>query len=216
MLKLFLSLVAPFREYLFTLGTNLVAKVKWKQKETLTPEEAAKVYELLKSDYYIIATRRDNMLSCFFINLGHLLYTGRWGYYTHVLMNLEDEVNSPADFRLIEAQTKGGTTYVDFEHILSDVDGLALLKPKGLTVEDWTKALDAAKTQLGKPYDTLFDIANDQQLSCVELVRNALMAVPNYWQRFSHFENYIAQKRNLTPHMFIESPDFEVVWEIRR
>jgi len=131
-------------------------------------------------------------------------------------MNLEDEVNSHADFRLIEAQTKGGTTYVEFEQMLKYVDGLALIKPKEMTVEDWTAALDAAKTQLGKPYDTLFDIANDQRLSCVELVRNALMAVPGYWQRFSHFENYIAKKRNLTPQMFIESPDFEVIWQVRR
>lgn len=209
------SIIGMFKNKLMHWGTLVVAKVSWKQDKGITEDEKQELRQLLTKDYYVIATRRDNMLSCFFINLGHFIYTGRWGYYTHVLMNMEDEVKSDADFRLIEAAMKG-VHFLTLDEMVNNCDAIALLKPKNLTLDDWTIAMDKAKAQLGKPYDTLFDISNEHQLSCVELVRIALMAVPNYFQKFSHFENFIAKKRNLTPNMFIESPDFEVVWEVRR
>lgn len=194
---------------------DLVAMVKWEQKSPLLPTDIAQLRSLLTKDYYIIATRRSNFLSCFFINLGHFLLTGRWGFYTHVLMNMEDEVHSDDDFRLIEAATTG-THFTTFDHVAGNCDAIALIKVKGVSIEEWTAMMDDVKKYLGRPYDTLFDIKNDQKISCVELVRLALIALPDYDKRFAHFEQYISRKKNLTPQMFLESSEFEVVWEARR
>lgn len=191
-----------------------VAKINWKQKELLSQDELNQLYQLLVKDYYIILTRRDNQLGTFFINLGHFLLTGRWGYYSHVLMNLENEVHDIDDFRLIEATTRKGTIYTPFNLVFKDVDSVALLKPKNITIEEYTAVMDKARQQLGKPYDTLFDIANEQKLSCVELVRLALKALPDYFSKFANFEHTIAHKKNLTPQMFYECKDFEVVLKI--
>lgn len=208
-------MITKIKDYIFDLAVKLIAKIKWKQRKTLSDSEIAALRTLLAKNYFIIATRRSNFLSCFFINLSHFLLTGHWGYYTHILMNLEDEVNKDADFRLIEATTKG-TQYSSFEQVTYGVDGIALLKPKNMTLLQWTRVMDKAKEQLGKPYDTLFDIKNDQKVNCVELVRLALMALPDYEERFPDFEKSIAKRKNLTPQMFLECTDFEVYLEIRK
>ena len=39
---------------------------------------------------------------------------------------------------------------------------------------------------------------------------------PDYYTNFANFEKLIAERKNLTPQMFYECPDFEVVFEIRR
>ena len=186
-----------------------ISKVHWEAKYELTPIQKDIIRELLAGDYYIIATRRGNYLSSFFINLGHFLFTGKWGYYTHVLMNLEDEVKDPSDFRLIEATTKG-TKYSTFDEVFSGVESVALLKPHSMTIDEWTDCLDAAKVHLGKPYDNLFDVKSDAEVNCVELVKLALKAIPNYEIRFAHFERELASRPTLTPQMFLECQDFHV------
>lgn len=207
-----------FKKYwdlLVNTSVNLIAKVKWTQTKLLSTEDVAELRQHLTNNYFVIATRRSNFLSCWFINMGHFFLTGRWGYYTHVLMNFEDTVTDDFDFRFIEAATVG-VRYTTFDHIISGCDSIALIKPKNMTLSDWTIALDAAKKQLGKPYDTLFDISSTMKLSCVELVRIALMAQDDYMLKFPHFEARIARAKNLTPQMFLESPDFEVVWQVRK
>lgn len=199
---------------LFEAAAKLTGKISWKQRNPLPIEVKSIIAEKLISDYYIIATRRQNYLSTFFINLGHFLFTGRWGYYSHVLMNLEDEVTKLADFRLIEA-TGSGTHYSPFSKVFDTVDSVALLKPKGIAIEEWSFIMDKVKQQLGKPYDNLFDIANDQALSCVELIRIGLTSLPDYKTRFAHFERTIAKKKNLTPQMYLECTDFEIVWQYK-
>lgn len=191
---------------------ELIGKVHWRQRDPLPTSIRTELAALLKLDYYIIATRRGNQLSTFFISLGHFLLTGKWGFFSHVLMNLENEVNSMDDYRLIEA-TGDGTHYSTFEEAFHEVDSVALIKPASLTIEQWTAAMDTARAQLGKPYDTLFDIKNDQALSCVELIRVALMGLPTYSTDFAHFEKTIVRARQLTPQMILDCPDFEVVWK---
>ena len=128
---------------------------------------------------------------------------------------MEDEVKSDKDFRLIEAVGKG-VVFTLFDNVF-DVHGACILKPRNLTIEKWTAILDKAKIQLGKPYDTLFDIANDNNLSCVELCRAALMGEPDYATDFANFEALIKKRHNnLSPDMFYGLDDFEVVYEVRR
>lgn len=194
--------------------TTWIGEKSWKQKKSLSEAQRNVLFNLLKPNYYVIMTRRSNHLSTYVICLANLFLTGKMGYYSHVLMNLEDEVQDENDFRLIEATGKG-VHYSTFDEVFDGVDAVALLKPKHMSILEWTNAMDKVKTELGKPYDTLFDLKSDTALSCVELVRIALMATPGYETKFSHFEKTISKAKNLAPHMFYDSKDFEVVYEIR-
>lgn len=191
-----------------------IGKIHWGYRNGLSEDELSKIRNYLIPDYYIILTHRHNHLSTFFVGLASWILTGKWSYWAHSLMNLEDEVNSDNDFRLIEA-TGAGTHYSSFEDVFR-VHGVVLLKPKNMTLEKWTLAMDRAKTALGKPYDSLFDLRNEERVSCVELVRLALRATPDYETNFANFEELIRTEKNLTPQMFYDCPDFEVVYEIRR
>jgi hypothetical protein len=193
---------------------TVIGKIHWAPSNTLSEGEKKKIHDLLVPNYYIILTHKNNHLSTFFVGLGNFLLTGKWGYWGHVLMNLEDEVHSDSDFRLIEA-VGTGVTYSPFDSVF-EVNGVALLKPKNMGLDKWTAVMDKAMTEIGKPYDTLFDLKNDQALSCVELVRDALMGEPDYTKNFAHFEAMIQTRKNLTPDMFYDCDDFELVFEIRR
>jgi hypothetical protein len=130
-------------------------------------------------------------------------------------MNLEDEVKVQGDFRLVEA-VGTGTRWATFEDVFGNPDAVCLLKPRSMTADEWTGLLDAAKSNIGKPYDTLFDLKNDKALSCVELVRNILKAEPNYNQDFSAFEQMLQDFSNLTPDMYDRCLDFERVYFVKR
>jgi Permuted papain-like amidase enzyme, YaeF/YiiX, C92 family len=195
---------------------KIMAKITWSEHDGIPEADRVELRKMFAADYYIVATRRDNYLSSWFMNLGHWFLTGRWGYYTHVLMNTEDEVKTDDDFRFIEA-TGDGTHYSTLEDVLDGIESISLLKPKSMTVAEWTLCLDKAKTYLGLPYDNLFDLVNDEEINCVELVRNALMALPDYETRFAAFEAIVKkEKGKLTPTMFAECPDFEIVYTIKR
>jgi hypothetical protein len=130
-------------------------------------------------------------------------------------MNLEDTVKSADDFRFIEA-TGEGVHYSGFEDVFGHVDAVALIKPKHMTIEEWTEALDSAKTYLGRPYDNLLDLKSSLEVNCVELIRLALQGIPDYDIKFANFEKMVAAKKKLTPDMFHECDDFEVVYKITR
>ena len=189
-----------------------MAKVKWKQTKFLTESDVNHLRDEFKDHYYIILSRRSNYLSTFFIGLGTFLVTGKWGRYTHALMNLEDVVHSDSDYRFIEA-TGEGTHYEGLAGVLSEVDAVALLLPKNVTKEEWTECLDNAKTYLGTPYDNLFNVYQSNEINCCELVRVALQALPDYSTRFAKFEEMIVNSgKKLTPQMYLECEDFEIVW----
>jgi hypothetical protein len=190
-----------------------IGKVHWGYKDGLTNAELDEVRKLLTPHYYIILTHRNNHLSTFFVGLASWLLTRKWSYWAHALMNLEDEVKSDSDFRLVEA-TGTGVNYSPF-NLVFEVHGVVLLKPKNMSAENWTTVMDKAMTEIGKPYDSLFDLRNDNALSCVELVRTALMAQPDYAENFANFEKMICERKNLTPQMFYECEDFEIIYEVR-
>lgn len=188
-----------------------LAKIHIHQRKKLSEDEKAKLKMMFENDYYIIATKKSNYFSTFMINFGHWFLTGRWGFYSHVLMNLEDQVKNDDDFRFIEA-TGDGTHYSTFDNVFHGVDSVALITPKNMSIEEWTLALDKAKMYLGVPYDNLLDLRNTLEINCVELIRLALEGIPNYETKFSEFEKLVAKKKKLTPMMFAECSDFEIVW----
>lgn len=194
---------------------ELMAKIHWHRDSKLSEVDKTILKGKLASDYYIIATRRSNYLTTFLISFGNFFLTGKWGTYSHVLMNLEDAVQDENDYRFIEA-TGLGTHFSTFGAVFDPVDAVALIKPKNMTLAEWTEALDKAKTYLGRPYDNLFNLRNDLEINCVELIRLALEGIPGYADKFAEFEKLVAKKKKLTPDMFVECSDFEVVYTIRR
>lgn len=190
-----------------------IGKIHWGYKDGLTESELQKVREYLTPHYYVILTHRKNHLSTFFVGLASWLVSGKWSYWAHALMNLENDVGSDDDFRLVEA-TGAGVHYSPFDLVFM-VHGVVLLKPKNMSADRWTAVMDKARTEIGKPYDSLFDLTSDKALSCVELVRTALMAEPDYETNFANFERMIKENKNLTPQMFYDCPDFEIVYEVR-
>jgi len=191
-----------------------IAKVHWKQSSVLTAEDDAVIREKCINNYYIIVTRKSNYLTTFFIALGNFLLTGQWGFYSHALMNLEDKVDDDSDFRFIEA-TGAGTHYSTFESVFGAVDAVALITPKNMSIAEWTTALDKSRTYLGRPYDNLFNLKSDLEINCVELIRLALEGTDDYATNFAEFEKLIAKKK-LTPDMFVNCPDFKVVYRIKQ
>jgi hypothetical protein len=195
---------------------NTLGKIDWHMpaNKRLRPEDLQALRDRLAPHYYVMVTRNGSHLSAYLVGLGNFLLTGKFSYWSHVLMNLENTVVTDADFRFVEAD-RYGVKYSTFADI-TKVNAIALLKPKALSLDDWTKVLDDAAAQyVGRPYDNLFDLANDSRLSCVELVRDILMKLPNYATDFANFEAMIASKHNLTPTMYYECPDFEIVYEVR-
>lgn len=189
----------------------MIGNVNWSFKGGITPEETAIIRADLVQNYYIILTRHNNHLSTYFIGLADLVLTGKFGYWSHALMNCEDAVSNDGSFRLIQA-TGTGTNFATFDDVFT-TSSVALLKPKSMSLEYWSTVLDRLKSDIGKPYDTLFDLSQDKKLSCVELVRNALMAEPNYETDFANFEAMINKYHHrLTPSMFANCPDFEIVY----
>jgi hypothetical protein len=130
-------------------------------------------------------------------------------------MNLGNEVSSDDDFIFIEATTQG-TKVSTFDEVFNGTSAVCLIKPKGMTIDEWTTALDETRNYLGRPYDNLFDLKSDLEINCVELIRLALQTMPNYESRFANFEKLLAKKKKLTPQMFLECPDFEVVFEVTK
>lgn len=196
---------------------ELMAKIKWHQRKHLSVEDQAELQARFTKDYYIIVTRKSNYFTTFLIALGNWMLTGRWGFYSHALMNLEDEVTSDADYRFIEATGKG-TNFNTFDGVFEHVDAVGLVLPKAhiMSREEWTECLDKAKTYLGTPYDNLFDLRNSLEINCVELVRLALQALPDYNEKFPNFEAMLARKKKLVPDMFTECEDFEVVFTVKK
>lgn len=189
-------------------------KIHWKSRKELRTDDLDSFRKLMRKDYYIVLTRRHNHFSTFMTSFANFALTGKWGFWSHALMNVEDEVQSDSDFRLVEA-IGTGVQYTPFEKVF-DVDAAVLLRPKNMSMTDWTAVFDSVKNDIGKPYDTLFDLKNDSAMSCVELVRTSLKKLPDYEQRFAHFEALIKKRKNLSPQMFYDCDDFEVAFMARR
>jgi hypothetical protein len=194
--------------------TRLIGMINWKLTNSLTEQEINEISALCVPNYYIILTRNNNHLSAYAINIADLFLTGKFGYWAHALMNMEDTVVNDIDFRFVQA-IGTGVEYTTLDKVTA-VNSIVLLSPKNMPIEQWTAVLDKAKSQMGKKYDTLFDMKDDTKVSCVELVRLALMADPNYATNFAHFEAMVQKNNRLTPQMFYDCPDFKVVYEVRR
>lgn len=193
----------------------LKEKITGRRYYDLTDADLEDIRTALARNYFIIGTRRKTVFSTYLIGFATWVKTGKFGHYDHILLNFEE--NDPAtdyDFQLYEA-TSAGAHISTFMEVF-DCDSVVLLRPKNMTIEEWTYCVDRAKLDLGKPYDDMFNLYDDTHISCVEMVRNALRAVPDYEKKFPNFEAEVGKIKNLTPQMYYDCTDFEIVYEVRR
>jgi len=194
---------------------TLIGKINWTQESPIHDDDKESIQKLLTDNYYIILTRHRNHLSTYAISIADFFVTGKFSFWSHALMNLENDVTTIKDFRLMQA-IGTGVEYATFDDVFGDADAVVLLQPKGFTPEEWTAVMEKSKIYEGRPYDTLYDITNDNTVSCVELVRDALKADVDYDTKFADFERLINKANNLTPQMLYDSVDFEIVYQVRR
>ena len=179
----------------------------------ITDAELGQIKAVLSKTNCLGVSRRKTHLSTYLIGLASWVATGKWSYWTHAFMNIEGDIKSDADYKLVEA-TAPGTHYSGLMQVF-DCDSTCLLLPKNFTLEKWADVCATIPSELGKSYDSLFDYKDASQLDCIELIRDLLMAEPNYATDFAAFEALIQSKQELTPQMLYDCPDFQKILEIR-
>ena len=204
-----LQVISPIR---WTYLKGLFNKGKY---WNLTDEDNAHLLKVLKPHYYLILTFRKTHLTSYLQIIASYLMTGKTTHWTHAFLNMDDgEATDPIQYIFLES-TSEGVHYSVFNQVF-DCDSVALIIPKGMTPQDWTDVIDTAIQQDGKPYDTLFNYHQEKSLSCIELVRVALMGMPDYATRFANFEALIQKEGKVTPEMLAQCSDFHVHWVVMR
>jgi RNAse (barnase) inhibitor barstar len=181
----------------------------------LREEDHDQIRELLARNYFIILTRSGSHLTSHLVSVASLFIEGKLSHYTHALMNVEGDIPGNLGYHLIEA-TNVGVHYSTFMEVF-DCDSVALLAPKDVGIVEWTKVLDTVKDELGKDYDTLFDIMEGERVSCVELVYWGLRKLPDFQERFPKLIELVHQRdNNLTPQMLYDTGELDIIFEVRR
>jgi hypothetical protein len=188
----------------------------------ISAEQREAARDLMSAGVYLWVSRRETHFTTYAIAICHWVlgflvwaknkFKGnrpRFSFYSHAFFNFDDN-------ELIEA-VGTGVRKAYFDHCF-DVDAVAALAPKNLTKEEWDAyrplIIEGMKSNLGKGYDTSFDLTDENAVSCIELIRIVLKnTVKEYELKFSDFENMIKLYKNLTPQMIYDSSDFVVVWE---
>jgi hypothetical protein len=181
--------------------------------------------DLMTLGSYLWVSRRDSHLTTYLISfLDWLLVLKTWikngregmrprfGFWSHAFMNYDNN-------EIVEAVGKGVVR--NFFDEAFDCDAIAALVPKNISRLEWAtlqpKISKELERQIGKKYDTNFDLSEGDKVSCIELVRIVLKnEIEGYDLKFSKFEAIIKMYKNVTPQMLYESKDFVVVWEVRR
>lgn len=190
---------------------------RWKYGSTylLKLRDHAEIAALLNEGNYLILTRRKSHFSTYMVALGHWFLTGRWGYYSHISMNIENGVYKDFnEFKFIESVGEG-VRIAEFHKVLN-CDSVAILKPKCPTGVSWEDLIAKSLLNLGKKYDLELDLKDHSKMNCVELILDALSAEPDHEYKFHGLYAEIKQQKNLTPDMFYECGSFDVLLEIRR
>lgn len=213
-----LKIISPFKwtwlKYIFTGRTY-----------DLKSSDREDARALMTLGSYLWVSRRDSHLTTYLISfMDWLLILKTWikngregirprfGFWSHAFMNYDSN-------EIVEAVGKG--VVKNFFDEAFDCDAVAALVPRNISRLEWSqiepKISKELEKQIGKKYDTNFDLSSEDQVSCIELVRLVLKhEVEDYELKFANFETMIKIYKNVTPQMLYESKDFVVVWEVRR
>lgn len=214
-LMLFYPVIEAVLKFCSNINWTAIKKLLTGREYELTAEDHEKIKAKLRESYYFILIRRKSHLTTYLISLGSFLTKGKWGYWSHALCNVEDEVKTDEDYKLIES-TKAGVHWSSFYEVFN-CDSVVLLKPKNLSKEEYNSVLDDVilELQAKLEYDFILNINDPSRVSCVELLYQAIVKA-GYIDRFPNLVKLIKDINNLTPDMFYDCGDFEVELEIRR
>jgi uncharacterized protein YycO len=181
----------------------------------LTQAQLDKIEELLHKENLIILTWRYTHLTSYLTSLAHwllMLRSGKppkFGRWSHVAINIEYDSKDRSQFKIFEA-IASGVKRNRFEDVFN-ADKACLLRVRGFDSQFVSDAIKAyLEAQLGKKYDTTFNLSSDKRLSCVELIYNALK---HAGYPLTSLHDLICEYKNLTPDMYYECREFEIVYE---
>lgn len=187
----------------------------------LTSDDVRSALAKLSTGRYIILIRRNTHFTTYLIGTAHLLATLIWptkyrkahmGFWSHACLHLEDESLREIDLQIIEAVGQG-VKISEFWDVLN-CDSICLLKPKNYSEDEFEKVIAWARTLIGRPYDNVFNIKDDKEISCVEAAYSSLLAADP--KGLPSLSEWVDRVNNLTPDMIYECGDFDVELEIRR
>lgn len=205
--------------YIYDLIMDFFSKTSWRGLRTLltgksyglTESDWDEIKKVLDTGYFIILTEDRSHLSSWMVKAAHFALTRKWSSYSHALVNVE----SDNDFKYKFVEAIGtGVRQCGFSQVFK-CDSICILKPKYYTNEQVEKTMGKAMQFIGKKYDKRFRYNDEDQMSCVEIARSSLKDLPDYEKEMRVFEYMISSTKNLTPPMFRQCPDFEVVLEIK-
>lgn len=96
----------------------------------------------------------------------------------------------------------------------SERDKFVALRAKNTTPDDINKEIAFAKKQIGKAYDSMFLINDDDKFYCTELAFRALLAMDHAPRILPHKEKLGWEL--IANEDFMDSPDLETVWTLGR
>lgn len=187
----------------------------------LTSEDIRKALALMSTGRYIGLIRRKTHFTTYLIGLGHWFamllrpMPGRkrhFGFWSHAWLHIEDESLREIDLQILEA-VGSGVKVSEFWDVLN-ADAIVLLRPKAYSEDQLDNALKLAKTYIGRPYDTTFDLESMNRISCVEYAYGSLKE--ENCNGLPQLTAWVNRVKNLTPDMIYECGDFEICLEIRR
>lgn len=175
----------------------------------LTDEQRDKIEELLDQENLVILTWRSTHFTSYLISIANLLLTGKLGKWSHACMNMEYISRGRSELKIFEAVGKG-VVKSRFEDVFN-CDRVCLLRVKNINQELVSESIKTyLESLIGRKYDDNFNMNDDKKVSCVELV---------YWAlykngfKLSALMDMIIKYKNLTPQMYYDCRDFEIVYE---
>lgn len=128
------------------------------------------------------------------------------GEYTHAAIYEGDGKFLEAT---TEAPTGKGVVRSDLKEYLSGRLRLEVIRPNYQSKEDIDAALNYARSQIGKPYDSEFDYSSDEKQYCSELVSKALASMPH---KIEVPSVTVKGKKAVLPVSFRYLPDSEKIY----
>jgi hypothetical protein len=181
-------------------------------KQRLTDADKDQIAKILSKGYYIVLTGQEGNMPSLLVSIATYFLTGKWGKYTHCLINVNRHAKTKDEMKFMQAISTG-TTLSSFDDVFATCDYVALLTPSHMENNDWTSVIDTVLTYQGVPYDNLFDLSDKTKVDCAELILDALKGIPDFDKDFGHLAKMVQHRGNLVPQMFYYCADFRVRYE---
>jgi hypothetical protein len=187
------------------LATNILDIRVPTTTRTIKPENAAKVLADIRPGDVFVETNNayPNWQRMEFLTMG--------ACFTHAAMY--EGLDQKGEPMLLEATTGdpsgAGVIRTNLKEYFHGPVQLAIVRPQYATPEDREAALGYMREQLGKPYDSKFDFANDDAFACTELVSKALAHMPH---PIEVEKTRVLGRDAVAPDSFMTLPNAEVIY----